>query len=56
MQLFINGEWTGLSDTIEVVNPYVGSVIDTVPSASPAKGAVVMHNMAAHQQIGRAHV
>ena len=51
MQLFINGEWTGLSDTIEVVNPYDGSVIDTVPSASPAEGAVVMHNMAAHQRV-----
>ena len=36
MQLFINGEWTGLSDTIEVLNPYDGSVIDTVASASLA--------------------
>ena len=61
MQLFINGEWTGLSDTIEVVNPYVGSVIDTVPSASPAeitsaidglaRGAQAMRNMPAHQRV-----
>ena len=61
MQLFLNGEWTGLSDTVKVVNPYDGSVIDTVPSASPAditsaidslaEGAVVMLNMAAHQRV-----
>ncbi len=61
MQLFLDGEWTGLSDTVEVVNPYDGSVIDTVSSASPAditlaidslaEGAVVMRNMAAHQRV-----
>ena len=35
MQLFLNGEWTGLSDTADVVNPYNESLIDTVPVASP---------------------
>ena len=60
MQLFLDGEWTRLADTVEMVNPYDGSVIDTVSSASPAditlaidslaEGAVVMRNMAAHQR------
>ena len=61
MQLFLNGEWTGLSGTVEVANPYDESVIDTVPSASSAniasaidnlpEGAVVMCNMSAHQRV-----
>ena len=61
MQLFLNGEWNGLSDTAEVVNPYDGSVIDTVPCASPAeitsaidglaRGAQAMRNMPAHQRV-----
>ena len=62
MQLFLNGEWNGLSDTAEVVNPYDGSVIDTVPCAAPAeitsaidglaRGAQAMRNMPAHQRVG----
>ena len=61
MQLFLNGEWNGLSDTAEVVNPYDGSVIDTVPCAAPAeitsaidglaRGAQAMRNMPAHQRV-----
>ena len=61
MQLFLNGEWTGLSGTVEVANPYDESVIDTVPSASSAniasaidnlpEGAVAMCNMSAHQRV-----
>ncbi len=61
MQLFLNGEWNGLSDTAEVVNPYDGSVIDTVPCASPAeitsaidglaRGTQAMRNMPAHQRV-----
>ena len=61
MQLFINGEWTGLNDTAEVVNPFNGSVIDTVPRATPAditaaieslaKGAQAMRNTPAHQRV-----
>jgi glyceraldehyde-3-phosphate dehydrogenase (NADP+) len=61
MQCFLNGEWTGLNDTAEVVNPFNGSVIDTVPRATPAditaainglaRGAEVMRNMPAHQRV-----
>ena len=61
MQCFLNGEWTGLNDTAEVVNPFNGSVIDTVPSATPAditaaidglgKGAKTMRNMPAHRRV-----
>jgi glyceraldehyde-3-phosphate dehydrogenase (NADP+) len=61
MQIFLNGEWTGLSDSTEVVNPYDGSVIDTVPKASPAgitaaidglaKGAQAMRKKPAHQRV-----
>ena len=61
MQLFLNGEWTGLNDTAEVINPFNGSVIDTVPRASAAditaaikslaKGAQAMRNMPAHQRV-----
>jgi len=61
MQLFLNGEWTGLNDTAEVINPFNGSVIDTVPRATPAditsaikslaKGAQAMRNMPAHQRV-----
>ena len=61
MQLFLNGEWTGLSDTADVVNPYDESLIDTVPVASPPditaaidgliKGAQAMRNTPAHQRV-----
>ena len=61
MQFFLNGEWTGLNDTAEVINPFNGSVIDTVPRATPAditaaikslaKGAQAMRNMPAHQRV-----
>jgi len=61
MQLFLNGKWTGLNNCTEVLNPYDGSVIDTVPCASPAnitaaidglaRGAETMRNMPAHQRV-----
>ncbi|MDP6752512.1 MAG: aldehyde dehydrogenase family protein [Verrucomicrobiota bacterium] len=60
MQLFFNAEWVELSEKTEVLNPFDGSVIDTVPSASPAeitaaidgltKGAETMRNMPSHQR------
>jgi len=61
MQLFLNGEWSRLSDTADVVNPYDESLIDTVPVASPpdiaaaidglSKGAQAMRNTPAHQRV-----
>lgn len=34
MQMFVAGQWRDGSEAIEVSNPYDGSVIDTVPSAT----------------------
>ena len=33
MRMYIGGEWVDRDDKVEVLNPYDGSVIDTVPSA-----------------------
>ncbi len=35
MKMFLNGEWVDREERIEVVNPYDGEVVDSVPSASP---------------------
>ncbi|MEC9081629.1 MAG: aldehyde dehydrogenase family protein [Verrucomicrobiota bacterium] len=61
MQLFLRGKWRDLSKKTEVVNPFDGSVIDTVPSASPTeitaaidgliKGKETMRNMPSHQRV-----
>ena len=37
MQLFLNSAWRELSEKSEVLNPFDGSVIDTVPVASPSE-------------------
>ena len=34
MKMFIEGKWVNRDDVQEVLNPYDGSIIDTVPSAS----------------------
>ena len=31
MQMFVAGQWQGRSESIKVVNPFNGEVIDTVP-------------------------
>ncbi len=61
MQHFLNGEWRDHHKASEVLNPFDGSVIDTVPNASPAEittaidglanGAEIMRNMPAHQRV-----
>ena len=61
MQLFLNGKWRDLREKTEVLNPFDGSVIDTVPSASPAEiaaaidglawGAETMRNMPSHRRV-----
>ena len=33
MRMYVGGEWVDRDDKVEVLNPYDGSVIDTVPSA-----------------------
>lgn len=35
MKFFLNGSWQDRDEVLEVINPYDGSVIDTVPKASP---------------------
>ncbi len=57
MQMFLNGQWQDKSDTIEVINPYNGEVIDTVPRGTAAdigaalntltEGARIMRRMSA---------
>ena len=61
MQLFLKGEWCELSKKTEVLNPFDGSVIDTVPSASPTEittaidglvnGAKTMRQMPSYKRV-----
>ncbi|MDE2998585.1 MAG: aldehyde dehydrogenase family protein [Gemmatimonadota bacterium] len=60
MKMFVNSRWLDKEDKIEVLNPYDGSVIDTVPRAdggdiqaalaTAARGAEVMAAMPAHER------
>jgi glyceraldehyde-3-phosphate dehydrogenase (NADP+) len=60
MKMYIAGEWVDKSKKIEVLNPFDGSVIDTVPEAEPAdveraiasaqRGAAVMAELPAHER------
>ena len=61
MKIFLNGEWQNLNKKNEVLNPFDGSVIDTVPSASPAeitaaidglaKGAETMRQLPSYKRV-----
>jgi acyl-CoA reductase-like NAD-dependent aldehyde dehydrogenase len=60
MKMFINGEWVDRDSKIDVLNPFDGSLIDTVPRASAedvkaavgtaVKGAEIMAAMPAHER------
>ena len=60
MKMYICGEWTDKDEKVPVVNPYDGSVIDTVPSAgtedvdtaiaSAVRGAAVMAKVPAYDR------
>ena len=60
MKMFIAGEWVDRENKIEVLNPYDGSVVDTVPQATPedidatlgsaAKGAAIMRDLPAYDR------
>lgn len=60
MKMFLNGQWIDKSNTIEVRNPYDGTVIDTVPGgeasdmeqavAGAVDGAAIMRRMPGHQR------
>jgi glyceraldehyde-3-phosphate dehydrogenase (NADP+) len=60
MKMFCAGKWVDRADTMDVNNPYDGSVVDTVPRATPAdvdaavatlvRGAEVMRTMSAYDR------
>ena len=60
MKMHIGGKWKDSDDRIDVLNPYDGTIIDTVPRATPqdvsdaiataAKGAEVMREMPAYER------
>ncbi len=59
-QMYIGGEWVHSPEAIEVITPYSGEVVDTVPAATPdqleaalvaaEKGAKVMAALAAFER------
>lgn len=53
MKMLINGEWTeGTSgETIEIINPFDGSLLDTIPSASKEDVDRAIESAAAGQKI-----
>jgi glyceraldehyde-3-phosphate dehydrogenase (NADP+) len=58
--MFIAGQWTEAQDTIEVLNPFDGSLVDTVPHAGPkevdqalesaTRGARIMAELPAYER------
>lgn len=60
MKMYIGGAWVEGKDVIQVHNPFDGSVVDTVPKATPqdvqtamasaARGAEVMAKLSAYQR------
>jgi glyceraldehyde-3-phosphate dehydrogenase (NADP+) len=60
MKMFMHGEWIDRNDKIEVLNPFDGSVIDTVPQASAddigaavagaVRGAEIMRDLPAYDR------
>ncbi len=62
MQMLVAGEWVGASGAIEVLNPYDGSTVDTVPAAEPehieralefaARGAATVRKTSGYERYG----
>ncbi len=60
MKMFIGGNWVGKPETIDVTNPYDGSVLDTVPHGTPddigraiagaVEGAAIMRRMSGYER------
>ncbi len=60
MRMYVGGDWTAGSDTMEVMNPFDGSVVDTVPRgtaadvdaalASAVRGAEVMRSLSGFER------
>lgn len=61
MKMILGGKWVDRSDSFEVLDPYDGSVVDTVPRASAAditeavgiaeRGAAAMRGLSSHERI-----
>ena len=60
MKMFLDGQWETSDETLEVLRPYDQSVLDTVPSATPAqveraiagavRGAEIMRKMSGYER------
>ena len=60
MRMYIAGQWTEAQDTIQVLNPFDGSLVDTVPHAGPkevdqalesaTRGAAIMAALPAYER------
>ncbi len=60
MRMYIGGQWVDRDDRIDVINPFDGSTIDTVPNGTPAdvdaaiasaeRGAKVMAALSAYER------
>jgi acyl-CoA reductase-like NAD-dependent aldehyde dehydrogenase len=60
MRMYIAGQWIEAQDTIEVLNPFDGSLVDTVPHAGPkevdqalesaTRGATIMAELPAYER------
>ena len=60
MRMYIAGQWTEAQDTIHVLNPFDGSLVDTVPHAGPkevdqalesaTRGAAIMAELPAYER------
>ena len=65
MKMHVGGQWTGAEDEIEVLNPFDGSVVDTVPRAgtvdvaeaidTAVRGAEIMRQMPAFERYELLH-
>ena len=60
MKMYVGGQWTETQDNIQVLNPFDGSVLDTVPNAGPqevdqalesaARGANIMAQLPGYER------
>lgn len=53
MKMLIGGQWTAKNETIDVINPFDGSLIDTVPAGSAADVQAAIDTAVAGYEINR---
>ena len=54
MQMLIGGKWVDADESIEVLNPYDGSVVDTVPAAEQREVLAALDLIARQPAVARA--